>query len=110
MVMDSPAVWSRMPGFQAVTDASVEQVNGAGGHGEYWSPDLAPVSPSARKWGWVDIAALWVALSACIPTYKLASSLIEEGMNWWQALVTILLANVIVLVPLALNAHAGPRY
>jgi NCS1 family nucleobase:cation symporter-1 len=96
--------------FAAPTDAAVEQLNRAGASGAYWSQDLAPVAPSARKWGLLDMAALWVALSACIPTYMLASSLIEEGMNWWQALVTIFLANLIVLVPLVLNAHVGARY
>ena len=57
-----------------------------------------------------DLAALWVAMAACVPTYMLASSLIEEGMNWWQAILTICLANVIVLIPMILNAHPGTRY
>src|SRR6185436_5056156 len=79
-------------------------------HGDYWNSDLAPVCSSARTWGLKDIAALWIALSACIPTYMLASSLIDEGMNWWQAILTIFLGNVIVLVPMVLNAHAGTKY
>jgi NCS1 family nucleobase:cation symporter-1 len=74
------------------------------------NPDLAPTPASARTWGVKDFAVLWVSLSACVPTYMLASSLIAEGMNWWQAVLTILLGNTIVLVPLALNAHAGTRY
>lgn len=49
-------------------------------------------------------------MAACIPTYMLASSLIGEGMNWWQAILTIFLANVIVLIPMILNAHAGTKY
>ncbi len=49
-------------------------------------------------------------MSACIPTYMIASSLIAEGMNWWQAVVTIFLGNTIVLVPMILNAHAGTKY
>jgi NCS1 family nucleobase:cation symporter-1 len=49
-------------------------------------------------------------MSACIPTYMLASSLIEEGMNWRQAVLTVFLGNVIVLIPMVLNAHAGTRY
>jgi NCS1 family nucleobase:cation symporter-1 len=57
-----------------------------------------------------DMAALWVSMSACIPTYMLASSLIAGGMNWWQAVLTIFLGNVVVLVPMVLNAHAGTRY
>ncbi len=74
------------------------------------NPDLAPVPASERHWGLKDFAALWISMSACIPTYTLASSLIEEGMNWWQALVTIFLGNLIVLLPMVLNAHAGTRY
>lgn len=93
-----------------VTDAAVGKLNEAVAGGGYWSPDLAPVPPSARTWGLRDVAALWVALSACIPTYMLASSLIAEGMDWRQAVLTIFLGNLVVLVPMVLNAHAGTRY
>jgi NCS1 family nucleobase:cation symporter-1 len=72
--------------------------------------DLAPVPASRRKWGMWSFAALWISMSACIPTYMLASGLIGGGMNWWQAILTIFLGNLIVLVPMILNAHAGTRY
>src|SRR5436190_143650 len=49
-------------------------------------------------------------MAHCIPTYMLASGLIAAGMNWWQALFTILLGNVIVLVPILLNSHPGTKY
>jgi NCS1 family nucleobase:cation symporter-1 len=76
----------------------------------YTNPDLAPTSLADRRWGMKDLAALWISMSACIPTYMLASSLIAEGMNWWQAVVTIFLGNSIVLIPMILNAHAGTKY
>ena len=79
-------------------------------HSPYWNADLAPTRVSDRKWGTKDIAALWISMSACIPTYMLASSLISGGMNWWQAVLTIFLGNVIVLIPMVLNAHAGTKY
>jgi NCS1 family nucleobase:cation symporter-1 len=72
--------------------------------------DLAPVPMARRKWGVLSFAALWISMSACIPTYMLASSLISGGMNWWQAVLTIFLANVIVLIPILLNADAGTRH
>ena len=56
------------------------------------------------------MAALWISMAACVPTYMLASSLIEGGMNWWQAILTVFLGNAIVLVPMVLNAHAGTKY
>jgi nucleobase:cation symporter-1, NCS1 family len=76
----------------------------------YYSHDMAPVPRAGRRWGMKDIAVLWISMSACIPTYMLASSLIDQGMNWWQAVLTIFLGNVIVLVPMVLNAHAGTKY
>src|ERR1700716_1329053 len=75
-----------------------------------FSADLAPVPPSRRKWRMGSFAALWISMSACIPTYMLASSLIGGGMNWRQAILTIFLGNLIVLIPMVLNAHAGTLY
>src|SRR5437868_421799 len=75
-----------------------------------YNHDLAPVPPERRKWRMWNFAALWISMSACIPTYMLASSLIDGGMNWSQAILTIFLANLIVLIPMVLNAHAGTQY
>jgi NCS1 family nucleobase:cation symporter-1 len=75
-----------------------------------YNEDLAPVPAERRTWTTYNYCALWVAMSVCIPTYTLASSLISGGMSWWQAIGTILLGNLIVLVPMLLNAHAGARY
>src|SRR3954469_1467736 len=75
-----------------------------------YNADLAPTTPEQRTWSVWSIAALWISMSACIPTYMLASGLIDQGMNWKQAVLTIFLGNVIVLVPMILNAHAGTKY
>ena len=72
--------------------------------------DLAPVAPQQRTWGAYHIAALWVGMSVCIPTYMLAAGLIAGGMSWKQAIFTIFLGNMIVLAPMILIAHAGTRY
>jgi NCS1 family nucleobase:cation symporter-1 len=77
---------------------------------EFSNKDMDPTSLSERKWGARDIAALWISMSACIPTYTLASSMISEGMNWSQAVLTIFLGNTVVLLPMILNAHAGTKY
>jgi nucleobase:cation symporter-1, NCS1 family len=75
-----------------------------------WNPDLAPTRPEQRTWSTYNIAALWIGMSVVITTYTLASGLMQQGMNWWQALGTILLGNTVVLVPMILNAHAGTKY
>src|SRR5262245_41886647 len=75
-----------------------------------YNRDLAPVPKASRTWRVGSFAALWISMSACIPTYMLASSLIGGGMNWSEAILTIFPGNLIVLVPMILNAHAGTRY
>ena len=75
-----------------------------------WNADLAPTPLSRRTWSTYHIAALWIGMSVVITTYTLASGLMQQGMTWWQAMLTILLGNTIVLVPMILNAHAGTKY
>jgi NCS1 family nucleobase:cation symporter-1 len=75
-----------------------------------WNRDLAPTPPSRRTWTTYNIAALWIGMAVVITTYTLASGLMQQGMYWYQALLTILLGNVIVLLPMILNAHAGTKY
>ena len=72
--------------------------------------DLAPVPAARRTWTTYNFAALWISMAHCIPTYMMAGGLVAVGMNWWQALLTIGLGNLIVLVPILLNAHPGTRY
>lgn len=75
-----------------------------------YNHDIAPVPVADRTWTTYNYAALWMAMSACIPTYMLSSGLIASGMNWWQALFTIFLGNAIVLAPILLNSHPGTKY
>src|SRR5580693_9019846 len=75
-----------------------------------YNKDLAPISNDRRTWRTYNYAALWISMSVNIPTYMLASGMIAGGMNWKQALFTVFLGNVLVLIPMLLNAHAGARY
>jgi NCS1 family nucleobase:cation symporter-1 len=79
-------------------------------HSPLWNRDLAPTPLSRRTWSTYNIAALWIGMSVVITTYTLASGLMDQGMTWLQALITILLGNSIVLIPMVLNAHAGTKY
>jgi NCS1 family nucleobase:cation symporter-1 len=75
-----------------------------------YNPDLAPAAADRRHWGTYNFAALWISMSVNILTYMLAASLIQGGMNWKQAVLTIFLGNVIVLAPMLLNSHPGAKY
>jgi nucleobase:cation symporter-1, NCS1 family len=87
-------------------DAALADLRGS----SLWNPDLAPTEISRRTWSTYDIAALWIGMSVAITAYTLASGLMQQGMRWWQALVTVFFGNAIVLVPMVLNAHAGTKY
>ncbi|MFQ5549727.1 MAG: NCS1 family nucleobase:cation symporter-1 [Gemmatimonadales bacterium] len=94
----------------------MNEVNQSGGEvgqlpsGNLLNDDIAPSGSTKRTWNLWHIASLWVGMSVCIPTYMLAASMIQSGMNWWQSLLAILIGNAIVLVPLVINAHAGTKY
>lgn len=75
-----------------------------------YSEDLAPVPKDKRTWTTFDLAAIWVGMAVCIPTYILASYMIKSGMSWYVALIIIALANLIITIPMILNGHAGVKY
>ncbi len=77
---------------------------------ELWNEDLAPTRSDQRTWDWKSFAALWVAMVVCVPTYMLAAGLVAEGFNWWQAVLTVFLGNLIVVVPMMLIGHAGAKH
>jgi len=72
--------------------------------------DIAPTSAAGRTWTVWNMAALWIGMVVCVPTYMIGGGLIDLGMSWWQAIVTVLIGNVIVLLPMMANGHAGTRY
>lgn len=75
-----------------------------------YSPDLAPIPVEARTWNVWNLAALWVGMAVCIPTYLLASYMIKSGLSWVSALIIIGLANMVITIPMVLNGHAGVKY
>jgi len=99
------------PNQRQLPDGRVELIDEAAiAASPIFNHDLAPVPAARRTWTTYNYAALWISMAHCIPTYMLASGLMTQGMNWKQALFTILLGNTIVLVPILLNSHAGTKY
>lgn len=72
--------------------------------------DILPTPLEERSWNQWHIASLWVGMAVCVPTYMLASSMIVGGLSWKEALMMILLGNLIVAVPMVFNGHAGTKY
>ncbi|WP_139488500.1 NCS1 family nucleobase:cation symporter-1 [Brevibacillus dissolubilis] len=95
-----------MNSIVTLTADGVREVEGS----PLWNDDLRPTTIEEHNWRGYHFAALWIGMCICIPTYMLASGLIALGMNWWQAIGTIFLGNLIVMVPILLNAHAGTKF
>ena len=76
-----------------------------------YNHDIAPTRVHERTWNKWHITALWVGMSICVPTYTLGGVLTAYfGLSVGEALLAILLANIVVLIPLTLNAFAGTKY
>ncbi|MDF0541588.1 NCS1 family nucleobase:cation symporter-1 [Sphingobium sp. H39-3-25] len=75
-----------------------------------WNRDLAPTDSAQRNWAWYHFAALWVGMVVAVPSWMLASGLIDQGMSATQAVATVFLGNLVVLLPLLLIGHAGARH
>ena len=76
-----------------------------------YNHDMAPTKVHERTWNKWHITALWIGMSVCVPTYTLGGVLTAYfGLSVGEALLAILLANLIVLIPLTLNAFAGTKY
>jgi len=82
----------------------------AGAHSALANADLLPTTPAQRHWDWTDYAALWVGMVICVPTYTMASSMLDQGFTWQSAIWLVFLANCIVLVPMLLIGRAGAKY
>lgn len=73
--------------------------------------DIAPTRAAQRTWSKWNVASLWVGMAICVPTYTLGGVLTAYfGLSVMEALWTILIANIVVLIPLTLNAYPGTRY
>jgi len=76
-----------------------------------YNEDIAPTRAAQRTWTRWNVASLWVGMAICVPTYMLGGVLTAYfGLSVVEALWTILIANIVVLIPLTLNAFPGTRY
>ncbi|KAG0568488.1 hypothetical protein KC19_6G022800 [Ceratodon purpureus] len=75
-----------------------------------YNKDFAPTMVGERIFSVWDMACLWIGLVVGVPTYYMAGSLVEMGMSWWEGILTVLIGNLVVLVPMVLSGHAGTKF
>lgn len=93
-------------GLCELTEEAKQDLHSSG----YYNDDLAPVTKKNRSWNTYNIATLWMGMCIAISTWMLASSGIALGLSCWQSIANVLVANLILLVPMQLNSHAGTKY
>ena len=102
-----PASQLQVGDVVVLTDEAIDRVSG---EKALWNDDLRPCTLAEHSWPGSRYASLWVGMCLCLPTYSLASGMIALGMNWWESVLTILIGNCIVLIPILLVSHAGTKY
>ena len=93
-------------GLYELTDEARAELTGS----KYYNKDLEPTSIAQRTWTTYNITALWVGMCICIPALSLASAAIALGLSPWMAILNVVLGNLIILIPMQLNSHAGTKY
>lgn len=91
--------------FELTEEARVE-LSGS----KYYNEDLEPTSIAQRTWTTYNVTALWIGMCICIPALSLASAAIALGLSPWLAVLNVVLGNLIILIPMQLNSHAGTKY
>ncbi|WP_202965440.1 cytosine permease [Acidilobus saccharovorans] len=75
-----------------------------------WNPDIHPVPISRRTWGALTYFLIWVSMAFIVPSWTLASIGLLLGLTPLQAIFTVFLGNLIVVIPMIIQSHGGARY
>ncbi|RMZ47222.1 hypothetical protein AFCA_007273 [Aspergillus flavus] len=72
--------------------------------------DLRPVEPERRQWKWFNFVAFWIADSLNINTWMISSSMIVDGLSWWQAWICVWVGYFIAACFVCLTGRIGAVY
>ncbi|KAF2018407.1 hypothetical protein BU24DRAFT_421395 [Aaosphaeria arxii CBS 175.79] len=79
--------------------------------GSQWvNDDLRPIESARRTWTFLTFHNLWLLINCNIATFLTGSALIPLGLTWWQAIIAIVLGNILATVALLLSSLAGAHY
>ncbi|KAF7712181.1 Cytosine/purines, uracil, thiamine, allantoin permease family protein [Penicillium ucsense] len=72
--------------------------------------DLRPVDPERRQWSWLNYIAFWIADSLNINTWMISSSMIVDGLSWWQSWLCVWIGYFIAGGFVCLTGRIGAVY
>lgn len=93
-------------GLYMLDDSVLEELSSS----KYYNDDLRPSSPAERTWSTYHIAMLWVGMVIAITSFSFAAALVSLGLSPLAAIINVAIGNLIVLIPMQLNSHAGTKY
>ncbi len=77
---------------------------------KYYNDDLRPSSPAERTWSTYHIAMLWVGMVIAVTSFSFAAALVSLGLSPIAAIINVAIGNLLVMIPMQLNSHAGTKY
>jgi NCS1 family nucleobase:cation symporter-1 len=75
-----------------------------------WNQDFHPTPVRLRNWGSWTFFAIWFGMAVEVESWALVSIGYSFGLNWFWSLLSVVLGNAIVLVPMIIQSHGGARY
>lgn len=75
-----------------------------------FTDETKPIPPNERSWSTWHTGSLWIGIVVSIAMYQIASGFIVSGMNWYQALFTVVLGHTLVMLPAVLLGHFGVKF
>ncbi|KAI2733051.1 hypothetical protein CBS147332_66 [Penicillium roqueforti] len=72
--------------------------------------DLRPVDPERRQWRWINFVAFWIADSLNINTWMISSSMIVDGLSWWQSWICVWVGYFVAAGFVCLTGRIGAVY
>ncbi|KAK7936046.1 hypothetical protein PG985_001541 [Apiospora marii] len=72
--------------------------------------DIRPIEAKRRTWVFSTFSNSWLLTNINISTYLTGSALIPLGLTWWQAIICIVIGNLLSAFFCVLNSLPGAYY
>jgi len=74
------------------------------------NPDLEPMPPHRRTWGFWSYAGYWGVLNISIWTFSVGSGLLSLGLNIQHSMAALTIGNILIVLYTVLNSYPGQVY
>ena len=75
-----------------------------------WNEDFQPTAFANRTWGAWTYFAIWFGMAVEVESWSLVSVGFDFGFNWFWSILSVVIGNIAVLVPILIIGHGGAKY